>query len=427
MPIDRSTPPAITDFPPFGFSFPEATLLPNGIMLYAIGGENEEVCRLTLLTGGGKLDQQFPMQAQLAAELTLEGTADLTAEQLAEKFDYFGAWKSVQANAENTEFNISALTANVDRVVPLIVDCLRRPAMPAGRLELSKRSLASQLATQEQQVKYRALQEIKRLLYGDRNPLAAKAEPDQVLAVGTDSLLPFHRRHCIPAGAVAILAGHLDDRLIATFERELSAWDCDLSTPPPAPWQTQAPDCRQTHVDMAHTVQTAIMMALPAPRQDHPDHLKFKVLETVLGGYFGSRLNKNIREEKGLTYGIRANIIGCRHQSNLLISTECHAQATEQVIEQIKLELRRLCEEPIPDDELTTVKQYIISCLAAVLDTPFSIADHIGQVVTGHLSHNRFNDKLRTYSDVTAAELQSLARRYFLPEKLLIATAGKQC
>ena len=162
---------------------------------------------------------------------------------------------------------------------------------------------------------------------------------------------------------------------------------------------------------------------LPTVPRRHPDYIKLRLLATVLGGYFGSRLMANIREDKGYTYGINASLSGRSFDGYIGISTECDTQHCWNVIAETKKEMVRLCDEPIPEQELKVVKRHLLSDLVKTLDTPFNIAAYIGSMFCYGIYPTYFNDQVQEIIDANSSDLLDVAKHYLDMSKLRIVIA----
>jgi predicted Zn-dependent peptidase len=163
-------------------------------------------------------------------------------------------------------------------------------------------------------------------------------------------------------------------------------------------------------------VQGSIRMARPFPNRHHPDFTPSQVLNTVLGGFFGSRLMLNIREEKGYTYGIHSYLLNHLEHSAWMISTEAGRDVSEATIEEVKKEMKLLREEPVEEDELLLVKNYMIGGLLGELDGPFQIIGRWKNIVLHGLPEDYFDASVKKIKSVTAEQLQQLAQQYLDPE-----------
>ena len=162
-------------------------------------------------------------------------------------------------------------------------------------------------------------------------------------------------------------------------------------------------------------VQGAVRVARHFPNRYHPDFPKMMVLNTILGGYFGSRLMSNIREEKGYTYGIHSQLYNFRQTSALNIQTEAGRDVCEATIEEIYKELQNLQNEPVPEEELSLVRNYMIGSILGDLDGAFQVIQRWKSLILNDLDENYFNNNIRIIKTITAEELQHLAKQYFTP------------
>ena len=177
-------------------------------------------------------------------------------------------------------------------------------------------------------------------------------------------------------------------------------------------------------VPLAGSLQASLRLGREWPTPQHPDTHRLQLLVKVLGGYFGSRLMKNIREDKGLTYGIYAQSLAREHGSTLVIGTDVNGESAEIAIQEIKLELRRLQEELISDEELTTVKNYTLGKFANELSTVFEQADKYRNTVLLNLPVDYYTNFVEQIQHTDAVTLRELAQKYLSPEAMQIVIAG---
>jgi predicted Zn-dependent peptidase len=177
-------------------------------------------------------------------------------------------------------------------------------------------------------------------------------------------------------------------------------------------------------VPLAGSLQASLRLGRPWPSPQHPDTHRLQLLVKVLGGYFGSRLMKNIREDKGLTYGIYAQSLAREHGSTLLIGTDVNGESADIAIREINLELRRLQEELISDEELDTVKNYMLGKFANELSTVFEQADKYRTTVLLGLPADYYSQFVTQIQATDAATLQRLAQEYLTPEHMQVVVAG---
>lgn len=418
MAIDRSTPPPVSDFGDISLNVPDPITLSNGMKMWIASNGEEEINKLSIYMTGGAFQESRPMQATACSIAVFNGNNKMSFAEIAEAIDYYGAWRSAHVDDNCTAFSMSSLNENFDKTLPIFIESLRTPTFPDSEFETLKRQLAVNCAMTREKVKYLANKEIMRLYYGENNPLATDPTPDDINSLTNEHMHNFHSSFYKAQNCNLVFAGNISDKEIATVESVLGEW---LPDGEPAP-QVEPPFCPADEmlkiVDKPGAVQSAIIMMLKTVPRKHPDYFKLRILATVLGGYFGSRLMRNIREEKGFTYGINASHNGRAFDGYVGISTECDTYHTWNVISQIHNEIKTLHDNLIPQQELETVKRFMLSDLAKTLDTPFNIAAYIGNMFCCGTYPSYLNDQVQEIKSVTSRQLQDIARQYLDISKL---------
>lgn len=418
MAIDRSTPPPVSDFDDFSLEVPAPITLSNGMKMWIASNGEEEINRFSIYMTGGAFQESRPMQATACSLAVFNGNAKMSFAQIAEAIDFYGAWREAHVLDNCTSFSLSSLNENFDKTLPIFIESLRTPVFPDSEFEPLKRQLAVNCAMAREKVKYLANKEIMKLYYGKNHPLATDPTPDDINSLTGEHMRSFHSHFYKAQNCNLVLAGNISDREIATIEAVLSDWQPDgAPTPQVVPPFSPSQEMFKI-VDKKGAVQSAVVMMLKTVPRRHPDYIKLRILATVLGGYFGSRLMKNIREEKGYTYGISANHSGRAFDGYVGIATECDTLHTWDVISETHHEIERLQSELITPQELETVKRYMLGDLAKTLDTPFNIAAYIGNMFCHGTYPTYFNEQVHEIRNVTSSQLLDIAQRYLHKDKL---------
>ena len=421
---DRTKAPSMRPFTSVRLDFPKPIRLANGIETYVAGNGEDEVCRISWYLPGGKFQEAVPMQATLTAMSLFEGCSGMTAQQVADTFDSYGAMKSAQAFDNVTLAELSSLNKFLPRVLPAWVRCVTSPAFSEAEVDVKRQYVASSIASMQQKVKYLASCEMNRLYYGPGHPLARVSTPAQVEAIDTGMLRGFHAANYSLAGSRIVVSGHITSAELEAIDSAIGSLPLGPQRGLPREWPIEPSATMQSVIDRPGAMQSAIAMTIRAVNRSHPDYLKLRLLVMVLGGYFGSRLMTNIREDKDYTYGIGAVLSGRYDDAYVGIITECACEYTASVIAEVKKEIGRLRSEPIGLDELSTVKRHLMSDLVKTLDTPFSIADYVGSTFLYGVYPEYFNRQVKEVHEATPDELRRLAVKYLDPAKLRIVVAG---
>lgn len=423
MTVDRSCPPPVSGFTGLHLEFPRCVSLRNGIPVWVIDNGEDDINRLTYYFDGGMLHEDRPYQAALTMATLAEGNAHRDAAAIAESFDYYGSLKQANSGDAHSVVSLSSLNDNFAGALEVMQQCVATATFPDHEFGIIRQQQVSNCEIALERVKYLAMKEMKRLYYGDGHPLSMRATPGDIAALTPDDALRFHRRHFVPARCRLVLAGRITDRELATVDDLVGSWQPAGAPPEPVTWHVDPSPQMLSIVDKPGAVQSAIVITVPTVGRRHPHYFKLRLLVMALGGYFGSRLVSNVREDKGYTYGIVANLLGSAFDAYVGIATECDTKYTRAVIDEIKKELRRLRDETMGDDELYTVKQHMLSSLAKQLDTPFSIAGYVGSTIMHGVYPEYYNEQVAAIAAATPRDLQEMAQRYLPDDKLRIVIA----
>ena len=417
----------VKPFGDFSIDIPHPMVMPNGVELYVAGGGDQEVNRIDVIHRGGMFEEvPERLVAQAAASQLSQGAGSMSSQDIAECFDYNGAWAGAHSTHNHTEVSLNSLNRCFDKTLPVFREMIFDPTFPEREFQVYRNRCLGAYRTAREQVKYLAGVEMNRIFFGDGYPLAAAVSDDDVMALDTGKLRRFHSKYYHAANRTVILSGGITDREI---DMVVEAFGADRDDRPAEPLvgmtQQSGGASHFSFIEKPGAVQSAIQMQLPAIPRTHPDYFNLRILVTALGGYFGSRLMSNIREEKGYTYGIGAALIGARHGGYIVMSTECDCAYTRPIIDEVKHEMAELRREPLSWHELEMVKSSMLGDLVKNLDTPFAVAGNISSVVLYGIYPEYFNEHIKAIREATPEALLETARRYLLDEHLYVAVAGR--
>lgn len=422
----RNTPPPLASFSDLTLSFPPLTKLENGIPCWVIDGGEDDMNRVSVFINAGTMMENKTAVATLTAIMLTEGTHKLSAQQVAEQFDYYAARKIADSYDYWTEVTMTSLNDNFEHTMSLLYDCITNPSFPQQELDYYKRCIAGNLASMQQNVKYQATTRLKELYYGNVNPMGVEISLDDIDAITRDDLVEFHRRFFMPAACKVVISGKITQNILDTLNATLGKWSDNREAISEPVWQTSPSSTMFDIVNRPGALQSALHIRIQAVKRDHPDYLPLRVLVTILGGYFGSRLMMNIREDKGYTYGIHASLLGIQHDGCIDIQCECATEHTWNVIDEVKNEMKLLREELVPESELDAVRQHMLSAMAKTHDTPYNIASYVTTTLLFGVYPEYHNNQLHCVSSITPQHIQQLAQKYLRDDLMRIVIAGDE-
>ena len=421
---DRTVAPAVADICDLHLASSRSITLPNGIALTIINQGDQPVSRLTLLWEGGQLDFSPRDLPAIMMESLREGAAGLSGEQVEDIIDFNGAILSRYPANHHTGLTLVCLNHRLPQLLEMLRQIIFRPTFDEAAINRQTAKTAANIRVSLSKVSYIANHAVTRLVSGLSHPESAQPSPEAVEAITRQQIVDTHHQVIGRGRLCAFLAGQIDAPTEALVTEFLSTFPAAESESVIRVQQFCAEAPQRVDITIPQAVQSAITMCIPAIDRRHPDYINLRLAVMALGGYFGSRLMQNIREDLGLTYGIAAALHGSPEGGYIRIAAQCDHSYIDQVIEQTKLEMQKLAEEPIDAEELTRLRRYAWSNLATTADSPFTTADYYITARLVGTPPGYFADQLAAIRHLTPATIQSMARTYFTTAVLRIATAG---
>lgn len=395
----------------------EKIMLKNNAPVYSINAGVEEVMMLEFVFYAGNCYENKNIIASATNNLLKNGTSARSAYQLNDHFEYYGAYLNRACYNETATLTLHCLSKHLNKLLPVIREIITDSIFPDGELEIFKQNRKQQLAVNLQKCDFVASRLIDEYLYGKGHPYAKHSTAAEYDALQAEELRTFFKDHYQKSKCILFAAG----KLPADVEQQLNNFfgDLDFNETKDLPNAAVKPaTVKKNRIDNdVNGVQGAIRMARPFPNRHHPDFKKATILNTLFGGFFGSRLMANIREEKGYTYGIHSYIQNHIQQTAWMISTEAGKDVCEATIEEVYKEMELLRNEPVDNEELLLVKNYIMGSNLGDLDGPFQIINRWKNLILNSLDENYFYDSVNEIKKITATELMELANKYFIPEE----------
>ena len=424
--MNRTIAPPVHNFGTLYLQSPHFITLPSGIKLYICSGGEIDVNRLTIAIPGGEVESPSAGLASCTASLLAEGSSSYSGEEIANRLEYAGAWINTSVSTHYTSVTLCSLNDKLGFLLPIIHDMILHPSFPEDSTSRILQRNAAKIAVEREKVAFLADEAVRPLAYGLDNPLARTETPDELLSFTPARISSFHQSRLDPHNVHIFLSGKITDKMTSLVTDAFSKF----------PNQSHFPI---NHICFDDTVDTplrkdikrksakqgAIKIMIPAIGRTHPDFLALRAAVTALGGYFGSRLMLNIREDKGLTYGISAVLLGYSNRSFITIETQTATDSVEEVIDLIYGEIERM-KDPASytDDEISRLSKLLMSNLAAALDTPFSRMDFFKTRIYASTPDNYFEAQQAMANSISPKFLADISQRYFNLQRIRIATVG---
>lgn len=418
--LDRKIPPPFAK--EFSFELPNHTSVSirNGLNLYWIKGV-DEIVKIDFIYKAGKWHEPKPGIAYFTAHMLEKGTATYTSQQLSEILDYHGAQLEISAGADFTSVSIYSLSKNLSVVLPLVIDILRQPIFPNEELELLLSIYQQNLKVNNQKTSFVASKTLAKNIFGSNHPYGKSAEETDLATIQSSDLKDFYSSHFSPVSI--FLTGNISDaelnnltKEIATLPRNTNASLVEKAIQP-------AVDKKQI-IKKEEGVQVSIRMGKQTITRTDSDYPGFLLLNHILGGYFGSRLMKKIREEKGLTYGIYSSITPYFNAASFSIGADVAIEKCDEAIQEIENELNQLRDQVISTEELALAKNHFLGSLQLEVSNPFAATEKIKTIQLFDLGANFYSTLFDQINKTQPSDLQRLAKKHLLIDELYTVQVG---
>lgn len=422
--VDRKKTPVIQQIRQIEYPRAEQTMLKNGLPVYYIHAESQEVVKIEFIFNAGAWQQPGKFIASLTSYMLQEGTVNHTSAQIAGTFDFYGAY--IQAGADQNFASVSIICLNkyLPEILKLTEEIIKNPTFPKHELEVLLEKHKQKFKVDNEKVKVLCQKKFTSVLFGENHPYAVNNRIEDFDAITREKLLQFFKNWYHAGNCRIIVAGNANSEVRDLIESHFGGNDWKSENSSVKRVDAVSSTERMHKVEKAKALQSAIRMGKPWIEKSHPDYIGLSILVTILGGYFGSRLMMNIREEKGFTYGIGSYVLNLKNASYLVISTEVDNSNTEATLREINNELKRLQDEPVSDEELETVKSYLMGEFLRDFDGPFALASSFKAINDFGLDYDFYDRYLNTLNQITAAQLQQLAIKYLSPEDMYTVIVG---
>lgn len=420
--LDRTIRPAISDYPTLALPQVGHIKLNNGITIHYLHSDAQPILRLTVQYNGGFSEVSDPYAQILMPPMMREGAAGLSGEDISAKLDNNGAWLKISSEQHFTSLVLHALSENALDSVDLVKDILLNPTFPEKEYNALKRTLSGAMRVNKSKVTSLAGKNLLQLIMGQNHPYANRPDDGDTLdGLGHDTLINCYNQLISNKLPTIYLAGDVNG-LLPQIQQIFNSddWGHPATTPLNVKYfNTQTTRTTVTHLDNA--LQSAVYIGYPTIGRDHPDYIDLRLAIIALGGYFGSRLNANIREDKGLTYGINASLNGTLDGAYMKISSQTDPTYTEALISETLGEIERLKTIPLTQQELSAVKNHAMTSLASTLDSPLNIMDTFINQVTLGTPADYFQKQQTAIRHLTPERIQEVASKYLPEENLRIS------
>ncbi|WP_338767680.1 pitrilysin family protein [Bernardetia sp. ABR2-2B] len=388
--------------------------LRNSISFHQLNTKNQPVLGFQIAFEAGRCQENKTGEASFMAKMLLEGTTTHTGKQIADKISFYGASINIDSGNDFTIVSFYTLEKHLESLLPLLKEILQEPTFPQSELDNLKNRSVQNLKIQEERTAYRATVKLKEVLFQENHPYSASSSEESIRAIQRQDLINFYENNIKSNPFEAYLVGDIDvdsEKLITDF---INSFEVDITKKDKQLIENPTNSVTKIYEEIEGSVQTSIRIGRLLFNQKHQDYVAFKVMNMILGGYFGSRLMQNIREDKGYTYGISSRTAAMKNGSYFVIGTDVKKEIYGDAVNEIYKEIERLKNEPVSEEELENVKNYMSGNFLGSLSTAFAVMDKVQDIHLYNLDESFYNDYITKLRKVTVEQVQKMAQKYLI-------------
>ena len=423
--VDRTLAPAFRQIDEIKLIEAKPVVLDNDIKLFVIDGGEQELVRIELIFKNVNWNPNKPLQAYAVNSMLTEGTKKLSAQEIAEQIDYYGAFLQMDYNYDHSSVTLFTLNKHLAVTLPVVKAIVTESIFSESELKTFKTNQKQKLLFSLENNDYLGRRLFNNALFGD-SIYGYKIEIQDYDNLDRTQLLEYFDTAYQPANCTIIAAGKVKDDCIQLLNQSFGRDWSKGSDIKPNYFSFDVSSGREHYFERPDALQSAIRIGKVSVNRGHVDFPGLQVLNTVLGGYFSSRLMSNIREDKGYTYGIGSAMASLQNVGYFVIGSEVGAPVCSSAIKEIEKEIKLLQTDLVPNEELELVRNYMMGSLLGSLENALSHADKFKNILFSGLTYEYYNQYIDVVRCISAEELQHLAIKYLDFESMEKVIVGKK-
>jgi zinc protease len=418
--MNRTIAPSYSQAEELQLVFPEKIQLTDHVELYWFKDVKDDSVKLDIEWSAGSKYQSKKLVASFTNKMLLAGSDELKARDISEEIDFYGGYSQLEIDKDHSAMVLYGLRDNFSDIFAVVEKAFDQVQFPEAEFKKEVQISLDKFKIDSKKVKVQCRRAFTKNIFGDGSKYSHVAEASDFSDLNRTDLQTYFEEHYAKA-PVIFLTGNVEHSFIEQLKNWASRFNAKPANFEPQSFSQQM---GRVEVPQKDALQSAIRIGRLMFDKNHPDYFKFQLLNTILGGYFGSRLMANIREDKGYTYGIGSGLSVLEEAGYFFVTAEVGADVKEDAIKEVFFEFDRLKNDLIPEEELTKVKNYMLGEFLRQADGPIALMEIYKNIYFNKLKTSYYNDFIAAIHAATAEELKDLANKYLVREQMLEVTAG---
>lgn len=419
MILNRSIPPNSNNLEKINLKNPEIHNLGDGLNLYSFFSDLKKVLKIDIIIQSNKLYDYPPEFLSLIPKMLQLGTKSKSHDEIVEHIEYLGAFTSYVSTQDNMTLSLYCRVVNFDEVFPLFMETILEPSFQEDELVKLKKREISGLKINLKKTKTIASRQFKNDFFGENHFYGKNISIEGIQNLSANQLKLAYFDILNNSEISILSSGSLGYSEIQVVKKNINLISTYQKINDRVVFK---PKSTQNYTEIDDAVQTSVFIGRHLPDFTHPDFFSIGFVNTVLGGYFGSRLMKNIREDKGLTYGISSIVRKMKYSSHSIIVTDVLKEKKEFALDEIYSEIDKL--GSINFDEIELVKNYILGSFQSDITSSFALSDVYSKVHNLGLDFDYYRNWVDSINTMNMDIYLTIVKKYFTRENLTEVTAG---
>ena len=417
---DRKKQPPFQKSLNFNLKIPEVIHRPDKAPVFILSGGEQEVIRAEFVFRAGKWFEPTPGLSDFSSLLLTKGTSRLPGNEIASLLEELGYHVETGTSPDYAYLTMFGLRKNFKPALEIIKSCLQDPAFPEHELEQQKHIYIQQLKVNREKTSYLASRLFRQHIFGKNHPYAAEADEAHINKITQKEVADYYVRY-YPDFNVFI-TGKTDDTIRESINELISQLNWYTHTHPEHP--VKASDTKRVSHYKRKAVQASIRIGKITISRNHPDFPHLVLASYILGGYFGSRLMKVVREEEGLTYGIYSAIHNQKNATIFSVSADVNRDQAEPAIEKILNQLKNMRTSLVQEKELELAKNHFIGSLQNEMSNIFAHMERFKTIYLHDLPHDYYSNLIHKINSAKAEHLLAVMENHLHEEDMTVAWVG---
>ncbi|TAH28486.1 MAG: insulinase family protein [Cytophagales bacterium] len=422
--LNRTTPPSFQIIDTIDILPMQTKKLKNGVLIHSLSVGEQEIIKFEIVFLAGTNYETHKGVAAATAKMLLAGTEKYNAHQIDEYFDELGAYYDISTDLKHITLSIFVLRKYFKNILSFLNEILQNCNFPIEEWQINQKKTIQSLLVNLEKTNFIARQHFREKLFGIEHIFGKTTQVEDIEKIKNEDLIQYFKDNIDKKPFEIFLTGKFDNNEIEIVENIFGERKIEPQSKVSG-WKTPIiQEKKEFYLDIPNKVQTSFCIGQILFNQKHEDYIPLRILTTIFGGYFGSRLMKNIREDKGYTYGISAALVPVMDAGYYVILADVKKEFYQNVLTEIHKEAKILQTELVSLTELATVRNYLLGKFADGINTSFELADLFKNVYFADLDYNYYHQYIKKIQTITPEELLLLAQKYLKTDTMTCIGIG---